>query len=79
MYYLIDPTFDKVNGLFGLPFKNENGRASFWTYYAPKVEIKDFIVFVDGKSFINIRIKTLLKWKKAIIIELVICGVMNIF
>ena len=29
LYYLIDPTFTKVNGLFVLSFENENNRTSF--------------------------------------------------
>ena len=45
--YLIDPTFSKVNRLFVLSFKIEEGRASFSRYYTPKVEIKDFNVLID--------------------------------
>ena len=41
--YLIDPTFTKVNRLFVLSFKNEEGRTSFSKYYVPKVEIKDLM------------------------------------
>ena len=48
---LIDPTFTKVNRLFVLSFKNEDDRTSFSKYFAPKVEIKDFNVSIDGKSF----------------------------
>ena len=50
--YLIDPTFSKVNRLFVLSFENENDRISFSKYYTPKVEIKDFNVLIDGKSFL---------------------------
>ena len=50
--YLIDPTFNKVNRLFVLSFENEEDRTSFSKYYTPKVEIKDFNVLVDGKSFL---------------------------
>ena len=49
--YLIDPTFTKVNRLFVLSFENEEDRTSFSKYYVPKVEIKDFNVLIDGKSF----------------------------
>ena len=49
--YLIDPTFNKVNRLFVLSFENEEDRTSFSEYYVPKVEIKDFNVLIDGKSF----------------------------
>ena len=48
--YLIDPTFNKVNRLFVLSFKNEDDRASFSKYYTPKVKIKDSSVLIDGKS-----------------------------
>ena len=48
---LIDPIFTKANRLFVLPFENEKDRTSFSDYYVPKVEIKDFNVLIDGKSF----------------------------
>ena len=56
--YLIDPTFTNVNRLFVLPFKRfeENNvkkdhRDSFLHYCLPNVNIKDFNVLIDGKSF----------------------------
>ena len=55
--YLIDPTFTNVNRLFVLAFENENDGTSFSKYYAPKVEIKDFNVLIDGKPFFEIQIK----------------------
>ena len=55
--YLIDPTFTKVNRLFALSFENEEDRTSFWKYYVPKVEIKDFNVLTDGKSFFDAQVK----------------------
>ena len=48
--HLIDPTFIKVNRLFGLSFENEEDRTSFSKYYVPKVEIKDFNMLIDGWS-----------------------------
>ena len=50
--YLIDSTFNKINRLFVLSFENEEDRTSFSKYYTPKVEIKDFNVLIDGKSFL---------------------------
>ena len=50
--YLIDPTFIKV-----LSFENENHRTSFSKYYVPNVQIKDFNVLIDGKSFFDMPIK----------------------
>ena len=49
--YLIDPTFTKVNRLFVLSFENKDDRRSFSKYYVPNVQIKDFNVLIDGKSF----------------------------
>ena len=58
--YLIDPTFTKVKRLFVLSFeRNAEGdhRGSFSHYYVPYVEIKDFNVLIDGKSFFDLPIK----------------------
>ena len=55
--HLIDPTFSKVNRLFVLSFENEEDRTSFSKYYVPKVEIKDFNVLIDGKSFFDVPVK----------------------
>ena len=37
--------------------KNEDDRISFSKYYTPNVEIKDFNVLIDGKSFFYTPIK----------------------
>ena len=50
--YLIDPTFTKV-----LSFENENDITSFSKYYVPNVQIEDFNMLIDGKSFFDIPIK----------------------
>ena len=42
--------------MFVLSFGNENDRTSFSKYYVPNVEIKDFNVLIDGKSFFDILI-----------------------
>ena len=55
--YLTDPTFTKVNRLFVFSFENENDRTSFSKYYLPSVQIKDFNVLIDRKSFLNMSIK----------------------
>ena len=49
---LINLTFTKVNRLFVLLFKNKEDRTSFSKYYVPKVEVKDFNVLIEGKSFL---------------------------
>ena len=55
--HLIVSTFTKVNRLFVLSFKNKEDRTSFSKYYVPKVEVKDFNVLIDGKSFFDMPIK----------------------
>ena len=55
--YLIDPTFTKVNRLFVLSFINEEDRTSFSKSYVPSIEIKDFNVSIDGKSFFDAPLK----------------------
>ena len=50
--HLVDPSFQGVNRLFVLSFENENGRTSHSEYYLPKVEIKDYNVKIDGKTFL---------------------------
>ena len=63
--YLIDPTFTNVNRLFVLSFQRIAGenntakdyRDSFSHYYVPKVEIKDFNVLIDRKSFFDLSVK----------------------
>ena len=58
--YLIDPTFTGVNRLFVLSFARnaeEDRRDSFSHYCVPDVEIKDFNVLIDGKSFFDLPVK----------------------
>ena len=49
--YLIGPTFSNVNRLFVLSFENKNDRTSYYKYYMPNVEIKDYNVLIDGNAF----------------------------
>ena len=55
--YLIDPTFNIVNRLFVLSFENEEDSTYFSKYYTTKVEINDFNVLVDRKSFFDVPLK----------------------
>ena len=57
--YLIDPTFSNVNRLFVLSFENEDGRTSYYKYYMPSVEIKDYNVLIDGNAFFELPIKNI--------------------
>ena len=54
--YLIKPTFTNVHRLFVLSFNTDN-RYSYSNYYVPKVEINDFNVLIDGKSFFDLPVK----------------------
>ena len=65
--YLIDPTFTNANRLFVLIFENEDDRTYFSKYYLPKVEIKDFNVLIDGKSFFEIPVRNKEETYKVII------------
>ena len=49
--YLIDQIFNKVSRLFVLLFENKDDRTSYSKYYTSSVEMKDFNVLIDGKSF----------------------------
>ena len=58
--YLNDPTFPCVNRLFVLPFTRtdiHDHRKVFSNYYVPDVEIKDFNVLIDRKSFFDLPVK----------------------
>ena len=57
--YLIDPTFSNVNRLFVLSFENEDDRTSYYKYYMPSVEIKDYNVLIDGNAFFELPIKNI--------------------
>ena len=65
--YLIDPTFSNVNRLFVLTFPNEEDRSSYFKYYTPTVEIKDYNVILDGQtSFYEVPIRSKEETYKAI-------------
>ena len=57
--YLIDPTFSNFNRLFVLSFENEDDRTSYYKYYLPSVEIKDYNVFIDRNAFFELPIKNI--------------------
>ena len=59
--YLIDPRFQRVNRLFVLSFKDDDGWESYRQYYVPTVEIKDYNVMIDGGKFFDQPIKIDLK------------------
>ena len=57
---LIDPSFQGVNRIFVLPFKDADGRESH-NQYLPTVEIKDYNAMIDGRNFFCQPIKNDLK------------------
>ena len=67
--YLTDPTFNKVNRLFVLPFENKDDRKSFSKYYTLSIKIKNFNVFIDGKRFFDVPIKKAKKKHKKIFLK----------
>ena len=62
--YLIDTTFSNVNRLFVLSFENEDDRTSYYKYYLPNIEIKDYNVLIDGNAFFELPKKIYLSNKK---------------
>ena len=65
--YLIDLTFSNVNRLFVLSFENEDDRTSYYKYYLPSVEIKDYNVLIDGNTFFELPIKNIEETSEKII------------
>ena len=59
--YLIDPSFQGVNRLFILTFKNETDREVHTKHYLPNAEIKGYHVTIDGRKFFDQPIKNDLK------------------
>ena len=60
LIYLIDPTFTNVNKLFIFSFERNvigDNRDSISHYYVPNIEIKDFNVLIDEKSFFDLPVK----------------------
>ena len=49
--FFIEPSFQGVNRPFVLNFENKDDRTVHTKYYLPIIEIKDYIVMIDGRSF----------------------------
>ena len=72
----------QVNRLFVLSFENEDDRTSYSKYYVPNVQIKDFTVLIDGKSFFDMPMKNeeeTYDWEETMIRQQVIYWIMNTF
>ena len=55
--HLIEPSFQGVNRLFVLAFKNDAQRTNARRYYLPTVEIKDYNILINGENFFDQPIK----------------------
>ena len=51
--FLIDPSFQGLNILFVLSFKDDDGRESHKQYYRSTVERKDYNFMIDGRNFFD--------------------------
>ena len=51
--HLVEPSFQGVIRLFALAFENDDQRASTNSYYLPNVEIKNYNIMINGKSFFD--------------------------
>ena len=72
----------QVNRLFVLSFENEDNRTSYSKYCLPNVQIKDFNVLIDGKSFLDMPIKNegeTYEREETMIRQQVIYWIMNTF
>ena len=55
------PSFQTVNSLFDSSFKDDDARKSYKQYYLPIVEIKDYHVQIDKRTFFDRSINNDLK------------------
>ena len=55
--FLDVPSFQVVNRLFVLSFKDKNIRKSYKQYFISTIEIKNYSVMIDGKNFFGQLIK----------------------
>ena len=51
--HLVEPGFQGINRLLVLAFENDDHRISNKIYYIPNLEIKDYNVMIDRKSFFD--------------------------
>ena len=54
---LTDPILQKFNRLFVLSYEKEDESISYSDYYLRNINIGDYKVLIDGKSFFEITIK----------------------
>ena len=51
--YLVEPSFQGVNRVFILVFKNDTQRTNAKGYYLPNVEVKDYNVMINVEHFFD--------------------------
>ena len=57
LYHLVEPSFQGVNRIFVLTFKNDDDRTSDDQYYLPTVEIKNYNIVINGENLFDQPIK----------------------
>ena len=55
--FFIDRSFQGVNRLFVLSFENNRGRTCYTRHYLPLIEIKDYNIIIDRRSFFDQSVK----------------------
>ena len=61
LHFLIDPSFQGVNRLFVLSFKNEDDKKVSAGYDLLKAKTKDYNVMIDGKNVFDQPVKNNLR------------------
>ena len=81
MNHLVELSFQEVNRLFVLAFKNDAQKTSNKRCYLPNLEIKDYKVMIDGKNLFDQSVKNYKNLKtleklllvKDMITQLIVC------
>ena len=81
MNHLVELSFQEVNRLFVLAFKNDAQKTSNKRCYLPNLEIKDYKVMIDGKNLFDQSVKNYKNLKtleklllvKDMIMQLIVC------
>ena len=55
--HLVEPSFQRINRLFHLAFKNDTQRTSHSRHFLPNVWLNKYNVTIDGKNFFDQPIK----------------------
>ena len=55
--HLVEPIFQGINKIFVLACEDDAQRTSNKRYYLPNVDIKDYNVMIDGKTFFDQSVK----------------------